>query len=358
MWGFAEMLPPVPESSRVTLGEGATPYVPVPRIARALGAARVDAKLEGSNPTGAFKDRVASLGVSLSRKWGYDGVFTASSGNAGSAIAAYCGRAGLPCVILAPERTSVAKWSQTLLYGARVVRVRHLYDSPASLAKALGIAASALPSFRNLFVWSPWNPLLPDALKTIAYEIALQGPLPEWVLVPVAGGDLLSGIHKGFVELRDAGVTERVPRMVAVQGVGADPVVRAIQEGAAHVPTLDSAQTVAGALVVRFGVDNVLVAIRESGGTAVSVPDVEILDAQRWIAAEEGIFCEISSATVVAALRALRSAGTVPPESTVGLVLTGTGFKEFRAVPAESATVSEPVELSGLGEALHRFAGV
>ncbi len=354
IWSYSETLPPVEDGARITLGEGGTPYVPADRLARSIGIRSVHVKLEGMNPTGSFKDRVAALGVSLARSWGYEGVYTASSGNAASAIAAYSARAGLPCIVLAREHTAIGKLSQTLLYGARVLPVRGLFDSVDRLAQAFATAAEALPNYRNLFVWSPWNPLLTEALKGIAYEIAAQGPLPDWLLVPVAGGDLLHGIYRGFVELRDAGRIDRLPRLVAVQGAGANPIVRAIREGLVHAPTLASAHTAAAALHVTFGADHALEAIRGSGGSAVGVTDAQIFDAQERLAREEGIFGETSSATVVAALAILRADGTIAPDASVGCVLTGFGLKDFRAPEQGEARIAPTVDLTDLGGALRR----
>ena len=346
LWEFQEVLPPVPDAFRTSLGEGSTPYVPLAHLGREVGLPHLLAKLEGTNPTGSFKDRAAALGVSLARTRGARGVFTASSGNAASAIAAYCARAGLPCVVMAREDITASKRMQIGMYGARIVPVRHLFDTEDTLTQALRAAGRAAPDFANLFVWAPWNPLLVDAMKTIAYEMALQGPLPDAVLVPVAGGDLLYGIHKGFSELREAGLIPATPRMIAVQGEGASPLVTSFLAGHEEVLRGTRADTVAGALRVTFGGEHALQALRESGGTAVAVPDAAILAAQRRIAAREGIFCEVSSATTVAALESLRTSGQLGPGDTVAVILTGLGFKDHPAdmvgsAPEASREISE-----------------
>ena len=345
IWHFRDFFPPVKEASIVSIGEGWTSLVRTPRYGERQGIKNLWCKLEGQNPSGSFKDRIASLGLSLAKQWKKKGVFTASSGNAAAAIAAYSARAAIPCLILIREDASASKLGQISMYGPRLLRVRDLFKTQATLTNALSLTQKSLPGWLNHFVWSPFNPLLVDALKTIAYEIALSSvELPEHVFVPVAGGDLLFGVFKGFKELREMGVIERIPKIVAVQGRGAAPTVSALESGAKKIAETEKAETVAGALRVNFGGEHALDAVYESEGFGISVSDQEIVSAQREVAKLEGIFCELSSATSLAAVsKALRN-GRISKEEPAVAILTGSGFKEYS--PAFKDTSKVPLATS------------
>jgi threonine synthase len=328
IWRYGGFFPPVSEI--VTLGEGSTPLVKTPRFSKSIGG-KVYCKIEGTNPTGSFKDRIASLGLSLAKSGGKKGVFTASSGNAAAAIAAYSAHAGLGCLILVREDSTLSKIAQMRAYGPKILRVRNLFKTRHELDRALAKTQSALRDWLNHFIWAPYNPLLLDALKTIAYELALDDRIaPDYLFVPTAGGDLLYAVYKGYRELLEMSVIEKMPKLVAVQGKGADPLVRSFEQHRPHVDEIKPpARTIAGALRVTFGADHSLRAIRESGGFAISVPDSQILKAQRKIAALEGIFCEVSSATTLAAIDLALSQKKIGRDETAVALLTGSGFKDY-----------------------------
>ena len=328
IWQFRDFLPPVSPKRIVSLGEGWTSYVNASRYGESIGLRNLFCKLEGQNPSGSFKDRIASLGLSLAMEWEKKGVFTASSGNAAAAVSAYAARAGIPSLILIREDASVAKLSQILMYGAKLLRVRDLFKNQVSLMKALELTQQGVPDWLNHFVWAPVNPLLTDALKTIAYELYSQG-VPDLVFVPTAGGDLVHGIFAGFYELHALGLIERLPRMVVVQGANANPTVLAIEKGEEKVAESTKAETVAGALRVNFGAEHTLFAVKESEGFGISVTDEEILNAQNQIAKLEGIFTEASSATALAGISKAVKLGKVEKDEKVAAILTGIGFKEF-----------------------------
>jgi threonine synthase len=347
IWGYREFFPPVNDKDIVSLGEGSTPLVDASRFADSLGKrGGIFCKLEGSNPTGSFKDRLASLGLSLAKSQAKRGVFTASSGNAAASISAYSAHAGLDCLILVREDITLSKITQIAAYGPRILRVRDLYTTKQDLEKALSLTQLALPRWLNHFIWATYNPLLVDSLKTIAYEIVLQQePMPDWVFVPAAGGDLVFGAYKGFREMKEMGFIEKVPGIVAVQGKGADPLVRSFKRGDEHVRDIKPpAETVAGALRVTFGADHALRAIRESSGFAISVSDSEILNAQREIARLEGIFTEVSSATTLAAIKRALREGKIGKDETAVALLTGSGFKDYQATEAKAIPLAESVE--------------
>jgi threonine synthase len=330
------MFPKVSPENIVSLGEGWTPYVRARNYGGHIGVGDLWLKLEGHNPTGSFKDRAATLLVSLAKQLGKKGVFTASSGNAAAAISAYASRAGLKALVLIREDSPVSKIGQIAMYNTEIIRVKSLFSTKNTLLEFLEKVGNVLPHWQNGFLWAPINPLALDGIKTISYEIASMN-VPDYVFVPTAGGDLLYAVFKGFRELVDMGITGRIPKIVAVQGAHADPLVRALEKGLDHVLDLDHAETIAGALRVSFGADHALQAVRASGGFGVGVTDEEILEAQRNLAKMEGVFAETSSSAALAAIKKAVLSGKIPPDSKVTAIVTGIGFKDY-ASPFKAIT--------------------
>lgn len=331
IWRFADYLPPVSKQNVVTLGEGSTPYVETPHYARKARLTELWCKLEGSNPTGSFKDRAASLGLSLAREWGKKGVFTISTGNAGAATSAYAARAGLRCLILIRDDSPAAKISQIAMYSPAMLRVHGVYDSRSALERAFALTQGSLPGWLNHFLWAPINPLLVDAFKTVSYEMASDpSKIPDYIFVPVGGGDLIYGMYKGFMELKEMGVVASLPKLVAVQGEGANATVSAIESGAQVVAETETANTVAEALRINFGAEHSIVAVNGSRGFGIATSDAEIIEAQREIAKLDGVFCELSSATALSAISKAVAAGRINRDDRVAAILTGSGFKDFR----------------------------
>ncbi len=165
----------------------------------------------------------------------------------------------------------------------------------------------------------------------MSYEVSSINT-PDYVFVPTAGGDLLYALYKGFRELRDLGLINDSPKMVAVQGANANPLVHALDNNLEHVVDVERAETIAGALKVNFGADHALNAVKQSGGFGVGVTDDEILEAQRDIAKVEGVFTETSSAAALAAVKKALSEGRIEQDSTVAVILTGTGFKDYTPI--------------------------
>ncbi len=354
IWDFADFLPPVKKENVVSLGEGWTPYVESPNYAKRMGLRQIWCKLEGCNPTGSFKDRAASLGLSLAREWKKEGVFAASDGNAAASISAYSARARIKCLILISEDAPMQKLAQIMMYSPTLLRVRGLYESASSLESALAQAQIVLPDWLNLFIWAPFNPLLVEPYKTMAYEIALTKEIPDYIFVPVAGGELLSGLSRGFLELQEMGVLDSVPKLVAVQGKGADPTVQAIQKGLDKVLETGPPATVAGAIRVNFGAEHSIMAVKKSGGFGISVADEQIIDAQKQIARDEGIFCEISSAVALAAISEALDRGKIRSDETAAAILTGAGLKDYLSTEADLSRVPLSESVSSLSTTLKK----
>jgi len=348
IWDFQDLMPPISDGNVVSLSEGWTPIVRAERYARSIGSQDLWCKLEGLNPTGSFKDRAASLGLSLAREWQKKGVIVASTGNAAAAMSAYSARAGIPCLVLIREDSTASKLAQIAMYGAHLLRVRGIFNSKSNMVYAQGLAQNALPDWLNLLIWAPYNPLLVDGFKTMAYEIATdlgKEGIPDYIFVPTAGGDLLYGLYKGFSDLKETGTIEKIPGLVPVQGENSSPTVTALKTGAEKVKELEKAETVAGALRVSFGTDHTLHAVRKTNGFGVALGDEEILKAQREIAKLDGIFTEVSSATALAGISKAIKEGDMAKDQRALAILTGLGFKDYYPPFSDISTVPLAEEL-------------
>jgi threonine synthase len=327
------LLPLRDREAVVSLGEGGTPLLRAGRLRERLGVGELWLKDESRNPTGSFKDRMLAIGLTRARELSQTTVVVQSSGNVAAAAAAYAARAGLGAKIFVPRTVPEERLVQIRMYGGEVFRIDH--DSPAAVFEVMQEKASE----HGWYVASTTgldNPFTLEGAKTIAYELAEQTSfdLPDWVIVPVGGGGNLGTLWRAFQELKALGLLERLPRLVGVQAEGCAPFVEAMRLGRSpgEAATLrwPEIRTICGPIAddVVFDAHIALPAARESGGTAVAVPDGEALEAETWLALDEGLFVEPSSATTVAALGRLIEAGTVSRDDSACCLLTGSGFKD------------------------------
>lgn len=335
LWHYLPLLPVHTRKAVVTLGEGGTPLVHAPRLAERFGFAELSFKNEMANPTGSFKDRQVSVGISHAMEMGADTVAAVSSGNVASATAAYAARAGIRAVLFMHAHASPAKIAQAGVYGARVLRI----DSPApSVVFGLCMEACRKWGWSHLSTAGIYEPYNVEGAKTIAYELyqQYQGDLPDWIVAPVGGGGLLGGIWRGFLDLERMGYIERAPRLAGVQAAGCAPLIQAIKRGTPFLETLKhpwpDPKTIAGGIAddILFDGHTVLPALRRTGGTAIAVDDESISAGLESLAREEGILCELTSAVVLAALPHLpRDEGLADCKPRVCCVLTGHGIKDL-----------------------------
>ncbi len=327
MWRWDARLP-VASADAVSMGEGDTPLVPLPGVARMLGVRAVYAKDESRNPTWSCKDRLASAAVSSARALGAQVIASSSSGNAGAAVAAYAARAGLPCVVFTFEGTSGPMVTQMRAYGAMVLVVREKQLRWILLEQ--GVARL------GWFPTSPFfgpavgsNPLGVEGYKTLAYEIAEQmaWDVPEWCVLPVCYGDALIGMWHGFNEMKAWGWIERVPRMVAAEVYGS--LGRALADDLPAPPMMPrSHDTAATSIGAQQGTVQSLLVLRRSGGTAVSVDNSAMSKWQRQLASTEGLYGEPAAVAPFCALEALKRDGVLKPEDRVAVLFTASGLKD------------------------------
>ena len=325
---YSQLLPVKGMKAAISLGEGDTPLLTSNRLAEALGLRRLYLKDETRNPSGTFKDRSVSVGITVARENDVTDVSTASTGNAGASLAAYSAKAGMTCRIIIPATASPTKLVQAMAYGARIIPIQGSVDA------ALGLLREAYDAWGwyPIPTSGPTNPYQAEGAKTIAYEISseLMDTPPDWVFYPVCGGDNIAANWKGFKELEILNMAGRPPRLVGVQASACDSLVEPLREGHERIRAIKNPQTIASSICIEYPPTGLaaLRAIRESKGVAIGVTDEEMLDAQNLLAAREGIFAEPASASVVAALRRLIHQGVVGRDDNVVCVITGTGLKE------------------------------
>lgn len=356
LWHYFALLPVRSRRHIVSLGEGATPLAAAPRLAARHGLADLRLKLEGANPTGSFKDRQLSVGVSHAAQCGQDTVAVVSSGNVAAAAAAYAARAGMRCVVFAHAHAGPAKLAQAEALGATVLRV----DSGApSAVFDLCRAACARWGWRHLSTAGMHDPYTVEGSKTIAYELWRQydGRLPDWIVAPVGGGGLLGGVWRGLLDLRRLGLIDRLPRLAGVQAAGCAPLQRAIAGGESFLESLakpwPGPSTVAGGIAddILFDGHTVLPAVRGTGGFAPTVTDPEILAAVEELARAEGVLCEITCAVVIAALGAVaaRAGGGRVCALITGSGLKDLGIRDARPTPPIAPTIGAVAARVGKG---------
>ena len=326
LWRYRELLPVRREDNIVSLGEGWTPLHRAKKLAATLGMSALYVKDESLNPTQSFKARGMSVAVSMAKELGATKLAAPSAGNAAGALAAYCASAGLEAFLFMPRDTPRANVIECEIAGAHVTLVDGLItDCGAEVARRK-------ESEGWFDVSTLKEPYRVEGKKTLGYELAeqLQWTLPDVIVYPTGGGTGLVGMWKAFDELQQLGwVGEKRPRMVTVQAAGCAPIVRAFEKGERFADEFPDAQTAASGLRVPKAIGDFLIldAIRQSGGTAITVTDAELIDGAKEMARSEGIFAAPEGGACVPALRKLLERGDVKPDERVVLFNTGSGIK-------------------------------
>jgi threonine synthase len=326
-----------------------TPLIPARRTGARIGATDLLIKDEGLNPTGSFKARGMSCAVSMCVELGLKKLAAPSAGNAASALAAYAAAAGLEAHIFMPDDVPQANFIECKAYGAHVTLVDGLIDDCAKMVAERG------PKEGWFDLSTLKEPYRIEGKKTMGYEVAEQlgWELPDAIFYPTGGGAGMIGIWKAFAEMEALGwIGPKRPKMIAVQAAGCQPVVRAFHAGADRSQFWERASTVASGLRVPKPVGDFLIlkAVRESGGTAIAVPDSELLAAGIKLAAEEGIFvCPEGGACVAAAERLIRE-GFLAHDDQIVIYNTGSGLKYLEAYSTRFPRVAggETDKLGGL----------
>jgi threonine synthase len=315
LWRYREAIPILQDEYTLSMGEGFTPLEEME-----FNGHRVLLKIDYLFPTGSYKDRGATVLVSKLRELGIQKVIEDSSGNAGSAIAAYCARAGIECEIYVPQSTSSGKLVQIQAYGATLKKVEGSREKTAKVAME---AASKI-----YYASHCWNPFFLHGTKTFAFEIWEQigWRAPDALVLPVGHGTLFLGAYIGFKELKGAGKVERIPRLVGIQSAACAPLYQAFKKGWREALPIEKKETMAEGIAIANPVRGrqILEAIRETGGGVLAVTEKEIGVALKEMS-RKGHFIEPTSAATIAGLK--KYLNQKKKKEIVVSTLTGMGLK-------------------------------
>lgn len=350
VWKYRELLPIGPEAKAFSRDEGGTPLIRCGNLEAQLGLRNLWVKFDGMNPTGSFKDRGMTVGITKAKELGMRVVTCASTGNTSASLAAYAGLAGMKCVVLIPEgKVALGKLAQAMMHGAKVVSVKGNFD------QALEVVMKASEEL-GMYVLNSVNPFRVEGQKTAAYEVCdqLGGDAPDSLYIPVGNGGNSAAYWKGFKEYHELGVTGSRPKIMGVQAVGSAPVAAMFADGSEVLVPVTKPETVATAIRIGNPANwkKTVRAIRGSGGNCSVVTDEEILRTQRLMAESEGIFAEPAGAAALAGLIKDVASGKVDRDSRIVCVSTGHGLKDPDVAVEQSA---KPVVVEASVDALRKI---
>ena len=334
MWRYRELMPLLPGEEPVTLGEGFTPLIHATRLGAKVGLDRLYVKDESLNPTNSFKARGQAAAITRARGLGVTTVAVPSAGNAGNAMAAYAAKAGLVAKVFLPRDVKTPFIRECRLYGADVTLVDGVITDAARAASEAG---SSLGWYDVSTLKEPYRI---EGKKTMAYELAeqMEWQWPDWIVYPTGGGTGMVGMWKAFDEIEHLGwvARGRRPRMVSVQATGCAPIVRAFEQGTEQAVPWENPSTVADGLRVPRAIGDFLIlrAVRDSGGTAIAVPDAAMIDGMLELGSAEGISAAPEGGAALAAMKALVADGSIRSSDRVVLFNTGGALKYLDVLPS------------------------
>lgn len=348
VWRYQPFLP-VDPSLAVSLQEGGTPLYRCLNLANDIGIRELNVKYEGANPTGSFKDRGMTVGITRAREIGADMVGCASTGNTSASLAAYAAKADMGCVVLLPEgKVALGKLAQAIFYGAKVVSIEGNFDD------ALGTVRD-LAEQRFLYLLNSINPFRPEGQKSVLFEIMdqLYYDVPDRIVLPVGNAGNISAVHKALKELVEVGWIDEMPMLTGIQASGSMPLVEAFNRKAKDFNAEKKPETLATAIRIGNPVSGrkALDAIYSTGGHAIEVTDEEILASQMLLGRREGVGVEPASAASIAGLRKLLDEGIVDRDERVVCICTGNALKDPEVMISQC---SPPVKSKATAEAVMR----
>jgi threonine synthase len=354
VWRYRDFMPIEDVSKIISLNEGGTGLHSCHKLGKQVGLVQLYVKNEGENPTGSFKDRGMTVGVSKANELGAKNVICASTGNTSASLAAYAAKAGMRCTVLIPSgKIAYGKLSQAMIYGAKVLQVQGNFD------QSLDFVFKIAEKHPSIYLLNSINPFRVEGQKSLGFEICdqLDGEAPDRVVVPVGNAGNISAIWKGFSEYHKLGLIKKLPKMTGIQAEGSAPIAQMIKTGSNEMVPVKTPETLATAIRIGAPVSwkKAVNAIRNSGGTAETVTDEEILAAQKLLARVEGIFVEPASASSIAGLIKLINSGVIDKDERVVCVTTGHGLKD----PDTAVKMSEkPIEVEAEMAAIENALGL
>jgi threonine synthase len=352
VWRYRDFMPIHETTKLVTLNEGGTGLHRSAHLCDELGLKHLWVKNEGENPTGSFKDRGMTVGVTKAVELGARHVICASTGNTSASLAAYAARAGIKCTVLIPSgKIAYGKLSQAMIHGAKVLQVRGNFD------EALEFVLKLAEKHKNIYLLNSINPFRIEGQKSLGYEICeqLNNEAPDRIIIPVGNAGNISAVWKGLTEFYKLGYIKKLPKMTGIQAVGSAPIAQMIKNKSDKIVPVENPETIATAIRIGAPVSwkKAVNAIKESHGTAETVSDEEILDAQLTLARIEGIFVEPASASSIAGLKKLVKNGVIDRDERVVCITTGHGLKDpDTAIKQCEKPVEVDAEISAIEQAL------
>jgi threonine synthase len=345
MWRYRELLPIGDEIEPIKIDKSFSPLINAPRFAGKMGVRHLWFKDESQLPTCSFKARGMSLAITMACHFGRTRVAMASNGNAGGAMAIYAARAGIESVCFMPQNTPIAVQNECYFCGCKLFRTNGLIDE----------SGKRIREGHNAGLWFDIStlkePYRLEGKKTMGLELAEQfdWKLPDTILYPTGGGTALIAMWKGFQELREMGFldSDTMPRMIAVQSNGCQPIVTAFDQGERFAKRHENAATIASGMRVPSALGDFMVldTVRESKGLAIAVEENRIIEWQQRIAREEGLVICPETATCVGALEALVENQTITADERIVIFNTAAGQKYFPAAPnVPHIDLSEPTD--------------
>lgn len=349
VWRYRELVLPLPEQAIVSRAEGNTPLHSVGaaeasggwrRIGEYAGVERLYLKHEGENPTGSFKDRGMTVGMSVARSLGARAVACASTGNTAASLAAYAAQAGLPALVFLPAgKVAGGKLAQSIAYGARRVEVAGDFDTAMRHVEAV---ADEL----GIYLLNSINPYRLAGQRSIGYEILqqLDWQAPDWIALPAGNLGNTSAIGAALVRAHALGLIARIPRIAAIQAAGAAPFYHSyVSQWREHIPVQAATRATAINIGAPVSYARARAVIEATHGMVAQVSDEEIFAAKAQID-RAGIGCEPASAASVAGVRKLRAEGVIAPNARVVAILTGHLLKDTAQATGESDTADKATE--------------
>jgi threonine synthase len=349
MWRYRDLLP-IEGNDVVDIGGGFTPLLRAGNLARALGLRELWIKNDSVNPSYSFKDRPVSVAASKARELGFEVLSCASTGNLACSVAAHAARAGMRACVFVPSGLEAGKMLGMAIYNPTLITIDGHYDDVNRLCAEIADNRDGW-AFVNINL----RPYYSEGSKTLAFEVAEQlgWRAPDHVIVPIGSGSLFTKVWKGYNELREAGlIANGPPRMSAAQGSGCAPVIDAWAAGAEAITPVKPTG-IAKSLALGNPADgyHVLKLIKQSGGSAASAEDREIVAAIKLLAETEGVFTETAGGVTIAVLKKLVEQGAIGRDESVVAYVTGNGLKTQEAVVDE---VAPPIKIEPTFEAFER----
>ncbi|MBE6518626.1 MAG: threonine synthase [Thermoplasmata archaeon] len=329
VWRYHPFMPVDPKN-KVSIQEGGTPLYPTKALGEAIGCKNAFVKFEGLNPTGSFKDRGMTIGVSHAKELGATTVGCASTGNTSAALAAYAAKAGMKCAVFLPDgNVAMGKLAQALFFGAKVLAIDGNFDDALALARKMA-------DERKLYLLNSINPYRPEGQKSVLFEIMdqLSYDIPDRIILPVGNAANIWAVYKACMELKEVGWIDKIPMLTGIQAAGSAPVARAFAAKNDNFEPEHNPETIATAIRIGNPVSGrkALKAMYSTGGYCTTVTDEEIIAAQQLLGRKEGVCVEPASAASVAGLKKLIELGVADKDERVVCICTGNGLKDPNAI--------------------------